>query len=125
MIAYALTPEKDERLAINLLISLQGCFGIWILSYLNFLALPTPYMQALGRVASQDSRASDVQPVLHQDPIAAESSEPDIKESKHKRWALAVTRYLNRFLRIIHATISVLFVVGAITMALNFRFENP
>jgi hypothetical protein len=41
------------------------------------------------------------------------------------RWYLKTARGFNRFFKIIHTAYSILFAIGAITLAFQFRYENP
>lgn len=41
------------------------------------------------------------------------------------RWYPRVVRCFNRFFKVVHAVFSMLFATGAITLALQFRYENP
>jgi hypothetical protein len=38
---------------------------------------------------------------------------------------LIVAKWLNRFLKLVHAATSILFIAGGIQLAMSYNFENP
>lgn len=54
---------------------------------------------------------------------------PELRCQKHRgrvsRFCLSFWRIFNRFLKVVHWAMSVMFIAGAITLALSYRFTNP
>jgi hypothetical protein len=108
-IAYGFTPKPDV-VSIQVLILLSGLAGLWIL--INAHNVTKYNTKQLGMA-----------------PYEAVTNTPEsLKQravSKKRKFFYAAGRYLNRVLKSIHAVLSILFIIGAVNLAMTYRYQNP
>ena len=143
-VAYAFTPKPDVT-AIEWITFFSAFLGVAYLSLLHRKHTRRgafhehPPFEAGGLQSEDDARI--IGTIIHEPPGYADNpsssqagqfSEMEMPRSwqrlnrgKRSRFCFGFLRAFNRFLKIIHWAFSVLFIVGGITLALNYRFSNP
>jgi hypothetical protein len=108
-IAYGFTPKPDA-VGIQVLIFLTGLFGLLIL-------ILVPHVPNINTEQSG---------VTHYE--AAANTPSNSKQQgipKKRKCFYATGRYLNRFLKLIHTILSILFIIGGVNLAMTYKYQNP
>lgn len=136
-VCYSLTPKPDT-IAIQFLICFTGLTGVGFIFFLhtehsreapNHIRLEAEGIHPEGEenINKQDTTAR----ILSDPTIDSETSPGELQLTcqKHSgrasRLCLSFSRIFNRFLKALHWAMSIMFIAGAITLALTYRFANP
>ncbi|MCJ1466842.1 hypothetical protein MMC07_005463 [Pseudocyphellaria aurata] len=133
-VCYSFTPKPDVT-AIQFLIFFAGLTGLGVIFVSGSVEASRQ-----NRSGSKDGHLEIVDDtdinfttarVLSDSTVDFNTSieEPEMRHQRHRgraaRFFLSSGRILNRFLKVVHWAMSVMFIAGAITLALSYRFENP
>lgn len=127
-VGYAFTPKPDTT-AIQFLSFLVGVISLAALLYLHRNRSKESLMLENDGNANIDAATAS-----HELPTFVDSADPAatnllsrrVRNSpRSSRFFFSVCRIINRFLKAVHWAMSILFISGAITLALTYRFSNP
>lgn len=136
-VCYSLTPKPDTT-AVQFLICFTGLTGVGFIFILNTkhareargqirLEAEGIHLEGEENINKQDMTAR----ILSDPTVDSQTSPGELRliRQKHSgrasRFCLSFWRKFNRFLKAIHWAMSVMFIAGAITLALTYRFSNP
>ena len=127
-VGYAFTPKPDTT-AIEFLSFLVGMISLAALSYLH----RNQFRESL--ILQNDGNSNkDAPTTSHELPKFAHGAEPAAtslpsrqarRSTRGSRFCFSFCRIINRFLKVVHWAMSILFISGAITLALAYRYPNP
>lgn len=136
-ICYSFTPKPDV-IAIQFFIFFTALTGVGILFVMHKNHSEQSLIQSSlefegGHVESEDNTNKfDTRARVFPAPNADSDTHaggPELRSQKYRgrvsRYCLTFGRIFNRFLKVVHWVMSVMFVAGAITLALSYRFTNP
>lgn len=127
-VGYAFTPKHDTT-AIQFLSFLAGMISLAALFYLH----RTRFSENLI-LQSDGNSNKDAATTSHELPTFADGAEPAAisllsrqakRSTRGSRFCLSFCRIINRFLKVVHWAMSIMFISGAITLALTYRYPNP
>lgn len=110
-VCYSFTPKPDAT-AIQFLIFFAGLTGVGSLFFLR----PKNSTEGLG----QNNPEFEGRQLEREDDINKRYT-----TARASRFCLSFWRIFNRFLKVVHWAMSVMFIAGAMTLALSYRFTNP
>lgn len=124
-VCYSFTPKPDVT-AIHFLIFFAGLTGVGIL-----FVLPTKHSKRdPGESALQfEGRHLESEENTNNRDTITSLRGPELRRMKPRgrasRLCLSFSRIFNRFLKVVHWAMSVIFIAGAITLASSYHFTNP
>ena len=139
-IGYSFTPKPDV-VAVHFLIFLNGLTGVvavFLLQGRVKAGLIQGYMEDT-RALSSEVNNIDSATAAHKLPGTVDGAEISLhgidpglaipisarQRNRASSYCLRFCKILNRFLKFVHWAMSVMFVAGAINLALTYRFTNP
>lgn len=134
LVCYSFTPKPDV-IAIQLLIFFAGLTGVGILHVLHAKYSKESLCQSSLEIEGTHLESEDnsnkhyttarVSPILITDSCTSLRERHQNYRSRFSRFCFSFWRVFNRFLKVVHWAMSVIFIAGAITLALSYRFTNP
>lgn len=127
-VSYAFTPKPDTS-AIQFLSFLVGMISLAALLYLHRNRSKESLILQTGGNANKDAAT-----VSHELPTFVDGADLAAtnllsrrarRSTRSSRFCFSFCRIINRFLKVVHWAMSILFISGAITLALTYRFSNP
>lgn len=127
-VGYAITPKSDTS-AIQFL-----SFVVGMVSLAALFCLHRNRFRESSTFQSDDNANKDDAATDHELPRFADGAEPAStnllsrhakRSTRGSRFCFSFFRIINRFLKVVHWAMSILFISGAITLALTYRYSNP
>lgn len=120
-VCYSFTPKPDV-IAIQFLVFFAGLTGLGVIVVSN-----SEEASRQNGSGSQGRHLESVDDTNKSYTTARVLSDPtvDFDTGRASRFFLSFWRIFNRFLKVVHWAMSVMFIAGGITLALSYRFENP
>lgn len=127
-VGYALTPKSDTA-AIQFLSFVVGMISLIALFYLH-----RNWLRESLILQSDDNANKDFAATGHELPTFTDGAGPAPRSllsrrarrsTRGSRFCFSFCRIINRFLKVVHWAMSILFISGAITLALTYRYSNP
>ena len=113
-VSYGFTPKPDCT-GIHALIFLTGLIG----AYTTFLRQKTKPPSTVDTQSTGAGQVSDTE-----NP-AKQTRRKETTIVKWQRVGKTALRYLNRFLKVVHVVICIMFIVGGVNLAKTYHYPNP